>query len=139
MVAHGTQIAAAVGVTHHAALDVGVGGGGEGLQAVEVTYVTSLSAAVDIPIHGAAEQVDVGGAADGGSLTIAAAVGIARDESAFQDVDVGVVFLFLMIEVFRPAGFDIQCQLGERKVLGAQATVVVVAADGDVQPFLVRV
>ena len=106
MLTHMTQIAAAIDVAHHAALDVDVGGCHEVVVRVRVFgkvelvhHGTSLAAAIDVFVHGAALQLDVGGAGDDGMLSVAAAVGIAGHVAALVDVDVGIVVILGVLQL----------------------------------------
>ena len=55
-----SQITAAIDVTGHSALDIDVGGCGERLQVVLVIHRSSLTAAINILVHVAAQQLQIG-------------------------------------------------------------------------------
>ena len=76
-----------------------------------------MTATVDISFNSATENINICGTTDRCRLAKATAIGITRHVTTRQDVDVGVVLLFLVIEVARIAGLDVCSQFGERKML----------------------
>ena len=76
-----------------------------------------MTATVDVPINIAAEEINICSATDSCRFTKATTIGITRHDATCQDVDVGVVLLFFVIEVARIAGLDVCSQFGERKML----------------------
>ena len=92
-VAHVTLPSAAIDVTALAALDVGGGTGSEVLGCLHVVNGTAGAGGIDILVDGATEQVDIGGATDGGIGTQTAAVSVVAHGGSPVDMDVGVVLL----------------------------------------------
>ena len=97
MLAHMAQIAAAIDVTHRAALDIDIGAGnkvitGNGIlcQSEFVHHNTTLATAIDVPIDFTALQFNISGAAYHSIFTHAATVCIAVHITALHDMDIGV-------------------------------------------------
>ena len=93
-----TLIAAAIDVTTHTALNIDVGSSYEVISGIIifcqfklVHHNTSLTTAIDILIHIAALQLNVGAARYHGILTITATVRITTHITTFHDVDIGLV------------------------------------------------
>ena len=112
----------------------------ECLQAVEVAYGTALTTAVDISVNSATENINICGTTDRCRLTIATAVGITRHVTTRQDVDVGVVLLFLLVEIFRIACLNVRSQFAEWEMSCImQVAVGVISTNLNVQTFLIRI
>ena len=93
-----TLIAAAIDVTTHTALNIDVGSSYEVISGIIifcqfklVHHNTSLTTAIDILIHIAALQLNVGAAGYHGILTITATVRITTHITTFHDVDIGLM------------------------------------------------
>ena len=100
VVAHAALPAATVDVAGCAAAYVDVGAGCEAVgvgagvvdaHAEGIAHVALGARAIDVFLHGAAEQGEVGCARDEGLGTLAAAIGIVFDGGSLVDDDVGVV------------------------------------------------
>ena len=112
----------------------------ECLQTVEVAYGTALTTAVDISVNSATENINICGTTDRCRLTIAAAIGIACYVATCQDMDISVVSLFLLIEVFRIACLNVRSQFAEREMSCImQVAVGVISTNLNVQTFLIRI
>ena len=138
MITHATSPATAIDVTHHAALDIGIGTGRKAVQvfvtnstyAKEVTHTTGRSCCIDIFIDSTAEQGNVSRAVDITGLIFlhisqSTAVCIVDHGGPLVDDDVGVVFLS------RQQGCRLIVQLGScadsAEVGGGVADIIVEA------------
>ena len=103
-----TLIAAAIDVTTHTALNIDVGSSYEVISGIIifcqfklVHHNTSLTTAIDILIHIAALQLNVGAAGYHGILTITATVRITTHITTFHDVYIGLMVVGLCNFIFR--------------------------------------
>ena len=92
MIAHASLPSATIDVTRHTAFDIGGGAGLKGFGLVVVLHGTTRSSGIEVLGNRTAQQVDIGGAAHHGILTISAAIGIVYDRRSLVDMDVGIVF-----------------------------------------------
>ena len=88
----------AIDIAARSALDEGIGAGGEVFGLEDIVHATGSTSGIDVFLHRAAEQGDIGSTIDVAAkriflLTVSSTVGIVCHVGTFVDNDVGVVFL----------------------------------------------